>query len=284
MPLLHLEDGAKLAYADQGEGAPILLVHGWAAHGGFFDDLRDRLSKTHRVLVPTLRGHPGSERGEAPLTIGALASDLSRLVEALDLHGVVALGWSMGAMALWDAYPRLAKRIDAIIVSDMGPKLLNGEDWRFGLGGGYSAEDAAATLAEIESDWPAYVARFAPRMFAAQTRASRPDLVDWATREMTGADKAAMRDLWASMIEQDFRAALRAIEAPMLVIRGAESSVHPEAAIQFVASAAPRGARVTIPGAGHVPHLEAPELFFEHVEAFARNPRRRDALREGVHP
>ncbi|HVZ98794.1 MAG TPA: alpha/beta hydrolase [Caulobacterales bacterium] len=283
MPLLELEDGAMLAYADQGAGPPVLLVHGWAAHGGFFDSLRDRFSKTHRVIVPTLRGHPGAGHGPAPLTIETLGSDLAQLAEALDLHGLTAIGWSMGAMAVWAGSERLSERLQAIVVTEMGPKLVNCDEWRLGLGGGYTLDDAAATLNDIRTDWPAYVARFAPRMFSSETRMNSPELVRWATEEMTKADSSAMAALWSSMVNQDFRPALREIAAPTLVIRGGASSVHPDGATQFVA-AATRGMRVTIPGAGHVPHLEAPDLFFELVEAFARNPRRRDALGEGVRP
>lgn len=284
MPVLRLEDGAELAYADEGGGQPILLVHGWAAHAGFFDGLRVRLSRTHRVIAPTLRGHARADIGWKPLSIETLGEDLVELVETLDLNTIAAIGWSMGAMALWAAAPRIGKRLDALIVEEMGPKLVNESDWRFGLAGAYRPEDVAATLSELRADWPAYVARFAPRMFAPETRSAQPELIQWATREMAKCDRDAMAALWGSMTRQDFRTALRAIDAPVLVVRGAESQVHPDGATAFVAAACPRGSRVTIAGAGHVPHLEAPDQFFDHVEAFARNPRRRDAIKEGVRP
>ena len=76
------------------------------------------------------------------------------------------------------------------------------------------------------------------------------------------------------MTAQDFRAALARIAQPMLVIHGGDSQVYPDGATAFVAEAAPRGERIVIPGAGHVPHLEAPEAFFQHVEAFVRGERR----------
>ena len=37
---------------------------------------------------------------------------------------------------------------------------------------GYDANDIANTVSEIEADWPTYVSRFAPRMFAASIRAA----------------------------------------------------------------------------------------------------------------
>lgn len=273
-----------MSYAEIGVGRPLLLVHGWAAHGGFFTDLAARLASSHRVLTLTLRGHHGSEHGAAPLTIETLADDIAHFAETLDLKGAVALGWSMGAMALWGAAPRLGARLDGLIVEDMSPRLTNGQGWGFGLIGGYGQSDVADTLAEINADWPASVARYAPRMFAPRARAERPDMIEWAAGEMSKADPAAMAPFWASMAAQDFRAALPNITTPMLMLHGAESQVYPEGATAFAAKAAARGAHAIIPGAGHVPHLEAPDAFYQHVETFVRSLRPTEIKSGGARP
>ncbi|MEZ6023129.1 MAG: alpha/beta hydrolase [Hyphomonadaceae bacterium] len=280
MPVHALPDGATMAYADDGAGTPVLLVHGWAAHGGFFQDLRRRLASHHRVLTLTLRGHLGSSAGSAPLTIETLADDIAHFAAALDLKGVAALGWSMGAMALWAAAPKLGARLEALVVEDMAPRLTNEDGWQSGLAIGYTSADIDGTLAEIEADWPTYVARFAPRMFAPGLRETRPDLIEWAAAEMSKADPAAMAPFWASMARQDFRAALPRITQPMLVIHGGESQIYPDGATKFVADTAPNAQRVVIEGAGHVPHLEAPDLFFNQVEDFVR-AKTRNELRSG---
>lgn len=284
MPVCNLRDGATMAYADEGVGSPILLVHGWAAHGGFFQDLRRRLSHNHRVLTLTLRGHPGSSQGSAPNAIETLAEDIAEFFAALDLKGVTAVGWSMGAMALWAAAPKLGARLDAIVVEDMAPRLTNDAQWKHGLAGGYGAADVAGTVAEIEADWPTHVSRFAPRLFAPGLKDKNPTLVDWAAAEMSKADPDAMAAFWASMASQDFRDALAGITQPMLVIHGADSQVYPDGATIFVADAAPDAKRVIIPGAGHVPHLEAADLFFNHIEAFARANKRAELRSGGTVP
>jgi pimeloyl-[acyl-carrier protein] methyl ester esterase len=263
-----------MAYADAGAGPPILLVHGWAASGVFFQDLSARLAKNHRVITPTLRGHPGSGQGQSPCSIETLADDIAHFAAELDLKGVIALGWSMGAMAVWAAAPKLGGRLAGLIVEDMAPRLVNDATWQDGLAGGYGAGDVDATVNEIVSDWPAYVSRFAPRMFAPGVRQARPDLLAWAAIEMAKADPAAMASYWRSMAAQDFRAALTLISQPMLVIHGGDSQVYPDGATAFVAQTAPNAMRVVIPGAGHVPHLEAPDAFFNQIEAFVRGQRR----------
>lgn len=281
MPAFKLGDGAHMAYADDGAGSPILLVHGWAAHGGFFDGLRANLARTHRVLTPTLRGHPGSESGAAPLTIETLADDIVQFVEGLSLPSLTAIGWSMGAMVLWAAAPKLGSRLRGLVVEEMGPRLVNEGAWSNGISGGYGAEDVATTLAEIRAGWPAYVNRFAPRMFAPGANA---DTIAWTAAEMSRAEPEAMAAFWASMAEQDFRAALARIATPMLVVSGAQSQVYGEGVTAFVAQTAPHAERVIISGAGHVPHLEAQRAFTEHVEAFARAARQPDSTGKGVSP
>jgi pimeloyl-ACP methyl ester carboxylesterase len=271
-----------MAYADDGAGPPIVLVHGWAAHGGFFESLHARLTRNHRVLTPTLRAHGQSGQGDAPLTIETLADDIAHFVAALELRGVVALGWSMGAMALWAAAPKIGPRLAGVIVEDMAPRLTNDDAWREGLSGGYSQHDVAGTLSDIKADWPAYVARFAPRMFAPSVRVQRPRLVDWTAQEMSRADPDAMAAFWASMSAQDFCGALQTFTPPMLIIHGAESQIYPDGATAFIARSAPNAERVVIPGAGHVPHLEAPSAFVEQVEAFARAARQRDFSEGGL--
>jgi pimeloyl-ACP methyl ester carboxylesterase len=282
MPSFDLRDGAAMPYADDGAGPPIVLVHGWAAHGGFFDSLRARLARSWRVITPTLRGHLGARAGALPATIETLGDDIAALIEGLGLDHVAALGWSMGAMALWSAAPRLGDRLALLVIEEMGPKLLNDASWPHGLAGGYGAADVAQTLAEIRSDFPGAAARFAPRMFAPETCAAQPALVAWAASEMTRADPAAMESLWASMAAQDFRAALAGIAAPTLALHGAQSQVYPAGAAEFVARTARDGAHAAIAGAGHVPHLEAPDLFFNHVAEFVRAHRPPISLNEGV--
>src|SRR5262245_37825257 len=118
MPVCALPDGAVMAYAEAGAGSPILLVHGWAANGGFFKDLAVRLAQNHRVFTLTLRGHPGSGQGSSPCAIETLADDIAHFAAALDLKNLTALGWSIGAMALWAAAPTLRARLPDLIVED----------------------------------------------------------------------------------------------------------------------------------------------------------------------
>ena len=236
------------------------------------------------MITPTLRAHLGSERGARPLTVETLGHDIASLVETLGLNRVAAIGWSMGAMALWAASGRLERRLRALVVEEMSPKIVNDASWGLGLAGAYAAGSVEGTLGEITTDWGAYVRRLAPRMFSSATRERRAELVSWTGDQMAKADPLAMAAYWRSMAAQDFRASLSTIGAPVLALRGDDSDIYPPSATEFAGRAAPHGAIAAIGGAGHVPHLEAPDSFFEHVSDFLNRAYHHETLREGLNP
>jgi len=168
-----------------------------------------------------------------------------------------------------------------LIVEDMAARIVNDAAWQDGLVGGYSEAEVPGTLCEINADWPAYVARFAPRMFAPGVREANPKLIAWAVSEMSKANPEAMAPFWASMAAQDFRGSLSRINAPALVIHGGDNQVYPDAAAVFVANTMPHAERAVISGAGHVPHLEAPDEFFNLVEGFTRKQQRQPEMKSG---
>jgi pimeloyl-ACP methyl ester carboxylesterase len=86
------------------------------------------------------------------------------------------------------------------------------------------------------------------------------------------------------MAAQDFRHSLARVPQRMLVVRGGESQVYPDGATAHIARTAPNAERVVIEGAGHVPHLEAPDQFFTNVEAFVRAERRSEMRSGGAVP
>src|SRR3954468_21250510 len=89
-------DGTRISYREEGEGTPLVLLHGLMAHGGFFRAQAD-LAADFRVIAIDLRGHGASAKaGERP-TVEQLAGDVAELAEALDLKRAIGVGWSMGA-------------------------------------------------------------------------------------------------------------------------------------------------------------------------------------------
>ena len=93
-------DGARIAFQVEGEGRPLVLLHGLMAHSGFFEPQR-ALAADFRILRIDLRGHGRSPLDGRAADIGTLADDVRAICDALDLEGAVGVGWSLGAAVLW---------------------------------------------------------------------------------------------------------------------------------------------------------------------------------------
>src|SRR5690606_21840002 len=77
----------------RGAGAPLVLLHGWAMHGGVFAPLAERLADAFELHLVDLPGHGRSRDSAVPLEPAAV-------VDAIAARVPVApwLGWSLGGM------------------------------------------------------------------------------------------------------------------------------------------------------------------------------------------
>ncbi|MGZ8284852.1 MAG: alpha/beta fold hydrolase [Allosphingosinicella sp.] len=253
-------DGARVAYSDEGEGRPLVLLHGLMADSAFFERQR-ALADDFRVIAVDLRGHGRSPAGPVPPTISRIAEDVTGLVRALELDGAVGIGWSLGAAVLWRvlAGPASSKFAGAVVV-DMTPRVLNDQDWDLGL----SRETCEARSQAISDDFPAFAAAAGQAIFAAPG-----DEADRAAEAFAANDPAAIGALWRSLVEEDFRPLLPSIEQPTLVVHGAHSHLYGADTAGHLVAALPNATAITFDRSGHAPHLEQPELFNATLREFA---------------
>jgi len=93
-------DGLKLYYRVEGEGIPVVLVHGYAANA----DLNWRLPgviralrRKYQVITFDVRGHGLTDRPHEPEKYGLeIARDVVRLLDHLDIEKAHVVGYSMG--------------------------------------------------------------------------------------------------------------------------------------------------------------------------------------------
>lgn len=113
-----LVDGARLVYAVGGDGPPVVLVHGL---GGTIENWRGiapELARRHRVLVPDLPGHGGSEplpgeiRDLDPYTDAVVS-----MLEAEGIGGAVWVGHSLGGVVALRAAVRRPEAVRGIVLA-----------------------------------------------------------------------------------------------------------------------------------------------------------------------
>ena len=264
-------DGTRIAYRDSGVaagaggGAPIVLLHGLMAHGGFFAG-QAGLAEDFRIINIDLRGHGASPSDGAAPTVERMAADVAELAEALDLRGAIGVGWSLGATVLWHvlAGPAAARFAGAVVV-DMTARVRNDEEWDLGL----SREACEARSIAIAQDYEAFARGAGQAIFAQPVAAGHQALADWAAREFAKNDAGAMAAVWQSLIRQDMRALLEQIRHPTLIVHGAQSSLYGEDTADHLVAALPQARAVRFEASGHAPHLEEPELFNATLRDFA---------------
>src|ERR671929_57689 len=91
-------NGARIWYAAYGSGSPVILLHGGLGHSGNWGYQVPALVRSgYRAIVIDSRGHGRSTRDARPFTYDLMASDVSAVMDALQLEKAALLGWSDGA-------------------------------------------------------------------------------------------------------------------------------------------------------------------------------------------
>jgi pimeloyl-ACP methyl ester carboxylesterase len=191
MPSFH-NGAVEIAYLDEGEGDPILLVHGFASTKNVnwvYPTWVSELKKNgRRVIAFDNRGHGDSAKlydAEA-YEIGTMAGDISALMDHLAIERADVMGYSLGARMTAVLAQRQPQRLRSAIFGGIGIGLIEG--------GGPGENVAAALEAPSLDDVTDPVGRTF-RAFADQTRSDRLALaacLRGSRRLMTREDAAGI--------------------------------------------------------------------------------------------
>lgn len=95
MPAIEV-NGVQLDFADEGEGEPLVIVHGLGSSHRDWEDQITLLSRHFRVVAPTMRGFGESEKGHESHSVKTWSEDLLALANHLELDTFHLMGFSMG--------------------------------------------------------------------------------------------------------------------------------------------------------------------------------------------
>jgi pimeloyl-ACP methyl ester carboxylesterase len=142
--------GVDIAYADIGEGPPILLIHGfgssyavnWEATGW----VRTLTEAGRRVIGMDVRGHGQSAKlyDVALYSPALMADDAALLLDHLGIAGADVMGYSMGGRIAATLAIRHPEKVDTLVIAGMGIGLVEGV--------GHDEEIAAALKAPTVED------------------------------------------------------------------------------------------------------------------------------------
>ncbi|HEY3553477.1 MAG TPA: pimeloyl-ACP methyl ester esterase BioH [Casimicrobiaceae bacterium] len=255
--------GTRALHVDSvGAGAPLVLLHGFAMHGGLFAPLVDALAAHRRVFVVDLPGH-GRSAPAPTFTLDALVGAVDAAI-ATDIP-LDVVGWSLGGqVALEWARVRRA-RIRKLVLVATTPSFVGREGWPHAM--------SALTLArfgdELRVDFRLTLARF----LALQVHGSdegRATLAMLRTRLLDRGEPApaVLAAALGLLRETDLRERLASIATPALVIGGDRDAIVPIEATRRLAAALPNARHATIAGAAHAPFLSHTGAFVDVVLAY----------------
>lgn len=250
----------KLFFQEYGEGDPLIILHGLLGASGNWHTLsRNVFSERFHVLAVDQRNHGRSfhsDRFDYP----AMAEDLWRFMDELEMGSAHLLGHSMGGKTAMYAALAFPERIDRLVIVDMVPKeypphhapLIEALQ-RLDPAAYDRRSDIDDALAESISSYPV-------RQFLLKNLDYDGEHYTW---KMNLDAIAAHYDKINRGLDTD-----RTYEGPTLFIRGGTSDYIEDADLPRIRKNFPRAELVTIDRAGHWVHADAPEAFAEAVMDF----------------
>ena len=107
----------QLNFIEQGQGQPMVLLHGNGENSSYFVHQIAHFSKSYRVIAIDTRGHGQSPRGEKPFAIKQFAEDLKDFLDARNIAKAVILGFSDGGNIALEFALKYPERVEKLILN-----------------------------------------------------------------------------------------------------------------------------------------------------------------------
>lgn len=242
----------EIYYYEQGQGQPVLLIHGWPLSHRMWESQITALSEAgYRCIAYDRRGFGDSGRPTAGYDYDTFADDLNELILQLDLRDVVLAGFSMGGGEVARYIGRYgSERVaKAMLLGAVPPFLLKTDDNPDGID--QSVFDGM--LDDVKKDRITFLQQFFPNFYNVDAAApSSQDLLAFSKWIAWGASPLGTQQCIVAFGTTDFRADLEKFDIPTCIVHGDADRIVPIQASGMRSREMIRGSRLEIlPGAPH---------------------------------
>jgi esterase len=251
----------ELHFERYGHGAPVLILHGLFGSSTNWRTVAKRLGEQYCVYAVDQRNHGRSPHTDA-FGYDVLAADARLFLDSHGIERAVVIGHSMGGKAAMRLALEHPDHVAAVVVVDIAPGRESADGLRPVLDGLLAVDPSTcATRSEVGRKLAARIGDARLRQFLLMnvTR-GEAGVLRW--RLNLGAISAHFAELAGPIDVQG------AYFGPALFVRGEKSGYVRDVDRPDIARLFPRSSIVTIDGAGHWVHAEAPERFLDVVDGF----------------
>lgn len=258
MKIAELDD-IRLHYRIDGdpEGAPLVFANSLGTDLRLWDKVIPLLPAGLRIIRYDKRGHGLSDAPPAPYAMGTLVRDMERLLDHLAVRDCVVVGCSIGGMIAQGLAVKRLDLIRAMVLSNTAVKIGTAQMWQERIEA--VAQGGVEALADaVMQRWFSPAFRATAEMHAWRNMLTR-----------TPADGYA--GCSAAIAGTDFYSTTASLTLPTLGIAGDHDGSTPPDLVRETTNLI-KGARFElIHGAGHLPCVERPAEFAQHLNSFLKD-------------
>lgn len=254
--------GGPMAHGESGSGAkdPLVLLHAFPLNRRMWAPQVRALSGERRVITPDYPGFGKSPRPCAQPDVRHYAEGVRELLDSLHLERVALGGLSMGGYVALACMRLFPERVSSLVLANTRPDPDPEEtkETRRELARRV-AEEGVEILPDLQME----------RLLSRATLDGKPDVVEDArSMILESSPDGVVAALGAMRDRPDSNDTLGEIAVPTLVVAGEEDAISTPEIMQAMAEKIPDSRFVTLPNAGHLSNLEAPEEFNAALTGF----------------
>lgn len=243
-----------------GAGPDLVLLHGWAMHGGVWKGVRDQLAWRYRVHAFDLPGHglsPAYEPGDFAHVVDIIHANLP--------DDCIVCGWSLGGQIAMQLALNDATRVKKLVLVATTPCFVQRQDWPWGM----ESRFLQLFMENLHLNFKTTINRFLTLQIDGEKDLSHTlAQLRGYFFEREQPDYDALQKGLTVLQTNDMRDKLRQIEQPVLLLHGDSDMItHPSAA-QWMAQQLRQVELVMFPQCGHAPFLSDPEQFVASIHGF----------------
>ena len=259
-----LPSGVTLEVAEAGRGPAILFLHGITDSWRSFEPILPLLPEDLQVVVPSQRGHGGSDKPAGGYTIDHLAGDAAALLDALGIERATVVGHSMGSQVAQTLAAANPERVERLVLIGSGTSFVTPELREF-----------VRLLDGLRDPVPTEVAR------DFQVSTIHKPIPEELLATFVGESLKVPAHVWQQAMRGvlEFHSVpfLARLRMPTLVVWGDHDAIVSRGEQELLRQGIGGATLRVFDDTGHAVHWERPERFAEELLTFLSPPHQGDA-------